>query len=182
LPEIETVERLVHEQEGVRRQQCERQHQAAAEALRQRAHALAQHRPEAERANDLRDGALSPAIHGHEQLDHPGDILIFPGPQSVRQVEQELAAMRQADRSIAPKNPAGVGGDDAGDRLHERGLAGAIGSDQAEHLAGIDRKRDVGERALFAVLLAEPGNLHQRRGPIANLITEQAIRQRHASP
>src|SRR5437763_1035541 len=82
-----------------------------------------------ERANDLRDGAVRPAVGGHEELDYPGNILIVPGPQSVRQIEQELATMRQADRLIAPENATGISGDDAGDRLHQRGLAGAVGPD-----------------------------------------------------
>ena len=42
LSQIETVERPVHEQQRVGREQRERQHQAAAVALRQCVHALAQ--------------------------------------------------------------------------------------------------------------------------------------------
>jgi hypothetical protein len=82
----------------------------------------------------------------------------------------------------APKDAAIVGRKHAGDCFHERRLARAVGADQAEHLAGIHRKGNVGERALFAVALGEAGNLHQRGRAISITVEEDGARHRHAAP
>ena len=42
---------------------------------------------------------------------------------------------------------AGVGPGLAGDDVHHRGLAGAVGADDGAHLAGLDRERQIVERA-----------------------------------
>src|SRR5262249_35609144 len=90
------------------------------------------------------------------------------------------APLRQGKRRPAPENAAVVGREHAGDRFHERGLACAVGSDQAEHLARVHRKGNVGKRALFAIALAETGNLHQRGGVAGGAVKEGGARHRHA--
>jgi hypothetical protein len=51
LPQVEAVERLVHQQQRMGGQQSQRQHEPAAIALRQCGDALAQDRREAERSD-----------------------------------------------------------------------------------------------------------------------------------
>ena len=121
------------------------------------------------------DEAFGPAVDGREEFDHACDVLVLPGTQPVRQIEHELAALRQGKRRPAPENAAVVGRQHAGDRFQQRRLAGAVGSDQTEHLAGIHRKGNVGERALFAVALGEAGDLHQRRRAIGSTVKGMAL-------
>ena len=48
LPQIKAVERLIHQQDGMRRQQSQRQQEATVIPLRQRMHALVKDRPESQ--------------------------------------------------------------------------------------------------------------------------------------
>ena len=103
----------------LRRDQRERQHEPAAVAFRQRADALAQNRREAERADRFRRDACGPAIGGREEFDHARNVLVLPGAQAVRQVEHELATVRQGRGRAAPENVAAVRGQQAGDRFQQ---------------------------------------------------------------
>src|SRR5258706_11817203 len=49
LPEVEAVERFVHEEQRMRREQSQRQQEPSAVALRQRVHALGKSRPQTDR-------------------------------------------------------------------------------------------------------------------------------------
>jgi len=53
-------------------------------------------------------------------------------------------------------------------------------SSAAEHLAGVHRKGNVGERALFAIALAQAGHLHQRGDAVGSTVKEDGARHRHA--
>ena len=50
----------------------------------------------------------------------------------------------------------------AGDGAEQRGLAGAIGADQRDRLAGLDRERDAAHRLQLAVARLEPLDREQR--------------------
>ena len=52
---------------------------------------------------------------------------------------------------------------DAREDLDQRGLAGAVVAEQAEHLARADLERDVGEHVGGAERLVDVGQLEQRR-------------------
>jgi hypothetical protein len=61
---------------------------------------------------------------------------------------------------------AGRRGEDAGEHLDRRGLAGAVGPDVADHLAGADREGDVGHGGGLG--RRAPDERAQRRGePLA---------------
>ena len=64
----------------------------------------------------------------------------------------------------ADKDASGVGPDRAGQDLHERRLAGAVGAHQGVHLAGEDRERGVAERRDRAVALGDAGGVEDRGG------------------
>src|SRR5258708_1142697 len=55
LAEIEGIERFVHEEQRVRREQSQRQHQPSAVTLRKRVHALVKNRRQAYRFDCIRD-------------------------------------------------------------------------------------------------------------------------------
>ena len=59
-------------------------------------------------------------------------------------------------------DPTGVGPIEAGDQVEERRLAGAVGPDQAEDLAGADLEVDAVERLQAAERLAQPLDDEQR--------------------
>ena len=179
LPEVEAVERLVHQQQGLRRDQRERQHEPAAIAFRQCADALAQNRRKAECADRFCGDPSGPAIGGREEFKQACHVLVFPGAHAVRQVEHELATLRQGRGVAAPEDVTAVRGHKARDRFQQGGLARAVGSDEAEHLAGIHGKRNVGEGTLFAVALGDAGNLHQRRGVARRMVEEARNRCDH---
>src|SRR5690606_2892276 len=61
--------------------------------------------------------------------------------------------------------------DEPGEDLEGRALAGAVGADVAEHLAGRDREGDVGEDLLPVEGLADTLELQHRGGHRAGSIT-----------
>src|SRR5690242_18080675 len=52
---------------------------------------------------------------------------------------------------------------DTGDTLDQRGLAGAVVPDQADHFAGKNLKVDIGQRLDGPEALADPAHLQHRR-------------------
>ncbi len=51
---------------------------------------------------------------------------------------------------------AGAGRGDAAEYLHQRGLAGAVLADEAEHLAGANREPDIVERGHAGIVFGDP--------------------------
>ena len=65
----------------------------------------------------------------------------------------------------------------ADDHAEERGLAGAVGADQADLLAGVQLKGGVDENQLLAVLLVDAGERNHRNTKLAewaNRASDQA--------
>ena len=58
---------------------------------------------------------------------------------------------------------AGVGAVDAGDDVEQRGLARAVGTDEAQDLAALDREIDPVERGDAAELFGEPAHFEESR-------------------
>ena len=58
---------------------------------------------------------------------------------------------------------AGVGAVDAGDDVEQRGLARAVGADEAQDLAPLDREIDPVERGHAAEFLGEPAHFEESR-------------------
>ena len=68
----------------------------------------------------------------------------------------------EPDRCAVHDQFAHVVRDGAADDLDQRGLAGAVGADQPEHLAPMQIHVDIGERADAAETLADAAGLQQR--------------------
>src|SRR6185312_2991365 len=67
---------------------------------------------------------------------------------------------------------------DTDDRLHRRGLAGAVGADQPQYLARIDGEADILDGDEAAEALGEAGNLkHGRRAHAAPLKRDRRPRK-----
>ena len=99
------------------------------------------------------------------QLGHVDQLIAHPHlrvqPPLLRHVADPPPLLRR-DRTAAPENLTGIGGEDAEDDPHRRRLAGPVGTDEAEHLAGPDREGDVLQRGLLAIALAQPEQLQRR--------------------
>ena len=81
-----------------------------------------------------------------------------PGPP--RRSRAPAAAERSRPESVDPL--AGQARHDAGDGLHQRGLAGAIGAEDDDDLAAADAERRIAQRAVLAIGDADGGDLKHR--------------------
>jgi hypothetical protein len=98
-------------------------------------------------------------VGGHVLLLGQGQVLVDhldAEPAPLSGVEREDVLAVEFDR-------AGVGSVDAGDGLHQRRLAGAIVTDEADHFARLDREVDAmqhvdGAKALADALQGEKGH------------------------
>ncbi len=64
----------------------------------------------------------------------------------------------------AKANAAAIGGEIPRDAVEERGLAGAVGTDQAHQLAGLDRKVDLIDGSDAEESLGESLDFQDRHG------------------
>ena len=75
------------------------------------------------------------------------------------------------DRPAVPLDDALVDGVHAGDRLDQRGLAGAVVAHQGDHFTGVDLQLDVGERLDGTESLGDPAQRqHGRSGHVNHLL------------
>ena len=83
-----------------------------------------------------------------------------------RAAARACGARPRRSRPSSSTPPAGV--DEAGDRVDERRLAGAVGADQADELALADLEADVAQRVHAAEVDRQPlGGQHRRSGGLA---------------
>src|SRR3954454_25343609 len=83
LPEGEPIEGLFHQQDHLRGQERERQHQAAGKALGESAYPLAQDRLESNGPNDTNDLGVNATMNIGEETDQMDYVLVVPGTKSV---------------------------------------------------------------------------------------------------
>jgi hypothetical protein len=113
---------------------------------------LIEERLESQVVYDAIDVAGATAQEADGEGQRPPHGFRRPWCDGVRQIEK----MRQhVDRARVARNPAGQA-------LEQRRLPGAIGPDDAEHLADADVERDVVQRAEASVALAEVTNVQGR--------------------
>jgi hypothetical protein len=67
-----------------------------------------------------------------------------------------------AQLGVGEAQAAGVGPQRPGDEIEQRGLAAAVGADEAEHLALPQAQRQAVGGADAAEVLVDPGDLQQR--------------------
>ena len=90
--------------------------------------------------------------HGHDVLAD-GEAAEDRGLlRQIAEAEDGAAVHGQAGNVLAvEQDAAAVGLHQAHDRIEAGGLAGAVGAEQAEHLAAVDAERDVGQHRLLVV-------------------------------
>src|SRR2546430_2697321 len=92
---------------------------------------------------------------GRKQRDRPDEHAVEQMP------EQQIECFRSVEVS-AERAPKDERRKDRKARQHPRGDDGSkLGPDEAEHLAGLHGKCDIGERDLVRVALRQSGNLEQ---------------------
>jgi hypothetical protein len=148
--DVEADRRLVEEEE--RRPVQQRRREVAPHALAERelAHRLMEIRLDPEDAVEARHPL------GVFRVGNPVDLLQQLERLDDRDVPPELGALAEDDsdrshvfRAVPVRNVtvaddlSGRRGQDAGQHLDRRGLAGAVRTDVPDHLAGFDRKRHV---------------------------------------
>ena len=93
-------------------------------------------------------------------------------------VEADAERQQRAHAAVDLDPPAGRR-QDAGDRAHERRLAGAVGADHAQHLAVRDLERDVPERLDLADDPLAPAQPQQRALERRVALERRAVGDRH---
>ena len=102
-------------------------------------------------------------------LGQRGDHDVF-GDRQVGKDRQFLRQHADAERERVGRGPdlmraavdrdrAGIAGIVAGQDLHQRRLAGAIGAEQGDDLAGVEMKADIAEHGHAAERLADTGHI-----------------------
>lgn len=180
---VQAGSRLVeHQQRGAADQRSGHTHQLAhplAEVPgRRRGDALDTHHPE--RPLDVVHSRGPPARHEHvggegePPLTLAGDAQVVGDAEVIEQLDRLKgpgqpatgpAGHREVDHlgPVEP-DPPGVRADEPGDRIDERRLPGAVGSDQADHRAAVDIEIDGVVGTHPAVAHGQLANLEQRHG------------------
>ena len=124
-----------------------------------------------------------PAVHrsaeeaGHV-VEQPADALRRPGRDRVGQVEEQFRTFaRTSAVARAVQSPPSSIGQHAAEAFEQRRLAGAVGTDEPEHLARMDRERHAGERGHASVLLREIADVEERLARDARLRERCSCRQ-----
>src|SRR6185437_12076824 len=112
LAEIEAVERLVGEQERLRRQQAEREQGALALPLRQRPDRRVEDRREIQAPYHVVSQVGAAAEKTDDEIERPLDALRRPRRDGVRQVEERRRSIAGRERPAVGDDGACVGGQD----------------------------------------------------------------------
>ena len=91
------------------------------------------------------------AVNAVDLSVQPGQIVGLLGPNG----SGKTTALNLISGVLRPDSGsirfAGQARHDAGDGLHQRGLAGAIGAEDDDDLAAVDAKRRIAQRAVLAI-------------------------------
>src|ERR1043166_1081611 len=108
-----------------------------------------------DRADDAGPGARVPADHHvleRRKVGEQADVL-----EGARDAgDRHLMGRQPAQRLVVEREAPAVGRVDPGEHVEERGLAGAVGADQAEDFPGRDLERHFAQRLHAAEALADP--------------------------
>ena len=155
---VQPVGRLVEDEHVRVVQQGLRQADATLEALRERLDRLVQDGGDVRALDDLPD---RPPARRSEQMAHVGDEPevggggdVAVGGRSFRQVAEAALRGDRIDGHVdsADLDASGARGEEPRDHLHRGRLAGAVRSENAEHLATVHGERD----AVHGEKVAEP--------------------------
>jgi hypothetical protein len=150
-----------------------------------------------EREAAVHAGRIGPHRHVHEVLElcEVDDLVVALGQLRASEAGREAAEdhvlaagelaveadAEREQRAHAPLDLDAAGGrrQDAGDRPHERRLAGAVGADHAHDLAVRDLERDALERLDLAHHALAPAEAPHRAAEGRGALERRAVRDRH---
>jgi len=121
--------------------------------------ALAQDRRQSGGGDRIHDVCPRSSVSAGKEDERTPDELVMPRSDTLRQIEQASAPIGGLKWRAAPEHAPAICREHACYRLQQRRLACAVGPDEAEHLAGLHGKCDIGERDLVPVALGQAGNL-----------------------
>jgi hypothetical protein len=164
LTQIEAVERLVTEQQRMRRQHADGQQRALALPLRERADPRSEERREFQPPDDVGNRGGRSAEKPHRIVERPRQRLRWPRRDAVGHIEDSRGARGRGQRLALQEDLTRVVRQHARQTLEQRRLARAVGADEAEHFARTDRQRHAGQRGQPAVRLGQAVHSHHRIG------------------
>ena len=138
LTQIEAVERFVGEQHRLRHQQADGEERALALPFRQAADGGVEQRRDVEPLHDLVAQMRAAAEESEREVDRPAHRLCRPRHDGVGQIEERGAARAVAHRLTVVQQRSRVERQHAAEALEQRGLSGAVWTDQAKHFPGPD--------------------------------------------
>src|SRR5947209_20530479 len=135
LPKVESVERLVHEQDRLWREQSQCQQQPATVTLGQRMHSLVKNRRQTNGVDHTGDLAGRSSIDTCKEGQDPRDRLILIRPDAIWQVEHGFSSARCRQWPSKPLKIARLRRKYASQNVEEGCLSGTIRTDDAEDLS-----------------------------------------------
>ena len=166
LAQIQAIERLVAEQDRMRRQHSDCEHGALALPFRQRAEPRGEERRQIEPLDDLFPAIRRALEEADGEVQRPVDRLRGPGRDRIGNVE-DLRRARASPQGMTVKlDAARFVRQNAREALEQRRLSGAIRTDEAEHLPGTNRQGHIAQRDQPSVGFRETDNLQHRHDPI----------------
>src|SRR5579883_1081804 len=163
LPQVEAFEWLVDQQRGLWRQQTDAEHRALALPLGQGGDGPVEERAEIELRGDFLAQVAAAAEETERVIDRPGEPLRAPRRDGIGNVEEQIAPLGGGGRAAGDPQRSRVAGQQASQTFEQRGLAGAVGADEPQNLAGAHVKTDAGERGELAVAFGNGMNLEHCR-------------------
>src|SRR5438270_5937702 len=157
LVQVETIERLVQGQQRLGRHQGQRNQQPLHVALRQRVHALLQHRLERQFVDDdVLPAARLHVVHPTEEPEHVNGVQLRVRRHIVGQVEHQPLGVPFRRRVVANLERSSGPRSQPRQALQQGRLAGPVRTDQAQDLVPVDLEVDVDQDVGVTDLLAQP--------------------------
>src|SRR5689334_9985532 len=160
LAQVETIERFVREEQRLRRQETDRQHRPLALPFRQAADWHVQKRRQLEPLDHLLVRRES-AKETRREIERPSQGLCRPGCDGIRNIEEPRRLTSWDHHLAVDGDRPSVARQHAREAFEQRRLAGAVGTNQAEHLTAPDRQRHVVQRDQRPIALPESPNGQQ---------------------
>src|SRR4051794_15032655 len=135
LAQVETVERFVDEECGLRRKKSDRQKRALPLPFGERADPLAQERAEIELLDHFVAKIRPAAEETDREVERPTQRLRGPGSNTVGNVEEQRRTTASLDRPARRTHGPAIGRQHARQAFEQRRLARAVWTDESEHFA-----------------------------------------------
>src|SRR5436190_24388203 len=135
LPKVESIERLVHEQDRLWREQSQCQQQPATITLGQRMHSLVKNRRQTNGVDHTGDLVGRSSIDPCKEGQDPCDRLILIRPDAIRQVGHDFSSARWRQWLSEPLNIARLRSKYASQNLKKGCLSRTIRTDDPDDFA-----------------------------------------------